>query len=102
MDLVRASIVQIGYLAQNSSEVNGNSVEWKQLADSAEEDRHTLCKFLEGQSIFTGLFNIYAETCKEMRDSIQPSSKESGTGRCSASRTKQMPKETETLKRSAA
>jgi hypothetical protein len=41
-------------------------------------DRHTLCKYLEGHGLFTGLFYKYATTYKEMRDSTQPSSMELG------------------------
>jgi hypothetical protein len=78
MGLVLASIVQIGQLVQNSPQVNGNGTKWKQLADRAEADRHTLCKFLDGQALFTGLFHIYAATCKETRDSLHPSSIQSG------------------------
>jgi hypothetical protein len=70
MDLVRASILQIGQLVQNSPQVNGNGTKWKQLADRAEADRHTLCKFLDGQALFTGLFHMYAATCKGMKDSL--------------------------------
>jgi hypothetical protein len=58
--------------------MNENSAKWKQLADRAEADRHTPCKFVDGQALLTGLFHMYAATYKEMRDSLQPSSKESG------------------------
>jgi hypothetical protein len=34
MNLVRASVVQIGQLVQNSSKENENGAIWKQLADS--------------------------------------------------------------------
>jgi hypothetical protein len=47
VDLVRASIVQIGQPVQNSPKVTGNGAKWKQLTDRAEADRHTLCKFLD-------------------------------------------------------
>jgi hypothetical protein len=70
--------VEIGHLVQNSSKVNGNGAKWKQLADRAVTDRRTLCKFLDGQALFTGLFHIYAATYKEMRDRLHPSSMESG------------------------
>jgi hypothetical protein len=73
-----ASIVQIGQPVQNSPKVNGNGAKWKQLANRAEADRHTLCKFLDGQGLFTGICHIYAATYKEMRDGLQPSSIESG------------------------
>jgi hypothetical protein len=33
---------------------------------------------LDGQALFTGLFHMYAATYKDMRDILQPSSKESG------------------------
>jgi hypothetical protein len=33
MNVVRASIVQIGQLVQTSTEVNENDTKWKQLAD---------------------------------------------------------------------
>jgi hypothetical protein len=58
--------------------VNGNDARWKQPADRAEADMRTLCKFLDGQALFTGLFHMYAATDKEMRGSLQPSSTESG------------------------
>jgi hypothetical protein len=77
VDLMRASIVQIGQLVQNSPKVNGNGARWKQLVDRAEADRHTLCQFLDPQALFTGLFHTYAPTYKEMGDSLQPSSMES-------------------------
>jgi hypothetical protein len=67
MDLVRTSIVQIEQLVQNSPKVNGNGTKWKQLAGIPQADRHTLCKFLDGQALFTSLFHIYAATYKEMR-----------------------------------
>jgi hypothetical protein len=73
MNLVRTSIVQIGQLIQNSPKVNGNGAKRKQQAD-----RHNLCKFLDGQALFSSLFHMYAEIYKEMRDSLQPSSTESG------------------------
>jgi hypothetical protein len=76
MDLVRASMVQTGQHVQISPKVNGNGAKWKQMADRAEADMHTLCKFIHGRALFTGLFNIYAATCKEMMDSLQPSSME--------------------------
>jgi hypothetical protein len=78
VDLVRTSIVQIGQLLQDSLKVNDNGVKWKQLTDRAEADRNTLCKLLDGQALFTGLFRMYAATYKERRDSLQPSSMESG------------------------
>jgi hypothetical protein len=68
----RDSIVQIG------PKVHGNGTKWKELADRAEADKHTLYKFLDGQALFTGLFHMYTTTYKELRDSLQPSSKESG------------------------
>jgi hypothetical protein len=58
--------------------VNRNSTKWKQLVDRAEVDRHTLCKFLDGQVLLTSLFHMYAAAYKELRDSLQLSSKESG------------------------
>jgi hypothetical protein len=53
-DLMQASIVQMGQIFQNYPKVNGNGAKWKQLADKAEADRHTHCKFLDGQAIFIG------------------------------------------------
>jgi hypothetical protein len=38
---------------------NGNN--WQ----TADTDRHMLCKFLDGQVLFTGLFHMYAATYKE-------------------------------------
>jgi hypothetical protein len=73
MNLVGVSIVQIGQLVQNSPKVNGNGAKWKQLADRGET-----CKFLDGQALFTGLFDMYEATYKEMRNSLQPSSIEQG------------------------
>jgi hypothetical protein len=58
--------------------VNGNGTEWKQLSNRAEADRHNHHKFLDGHVLFTGIFHMYAATYKEMRDSFQWSSKESG------------------------
>jgi hypothetical protein len=78
MDIQRASLVQIRQRVQNSPKVNGNDTKWKQLAERAEADKHSLCKFLDGQALFTGLFRMYAATYREMRDSLQPRSKESG------------------------
>jgi hypothetical protein len=46
--------------------------------DRAAADRHILCKFMDGQMLFTSIFHMYAATYKEMRDSLQPSSMESG------------------------
>jgi hypothetical protein len=63
---------------QNSPKVNGNGTKWKQLMDRAEANRHTLCKFIDAQALFTGLFHMYAAVCKEMRDSLQLSIEESG------------------------
>jgi hypothetical protein len=59
MDLVGASVLQIGQLVENTTKVTGNGAKWKQLADSAEADRHTLCNFLDEQKLFTGLFHMY-------------------------------------------
>jgi hypothetical protein len=75
---MRAPVIQIAQLVQNSLKVNGNGAKWKQLSDRAEADRHILCKFLDGQALFVILFHTYAVTYKEMRDSLQPSRKESG------------------------
>jgi hypothetical protein len=47
MDLVQASIVQIGHLVQNLPKVNENGAKWKQLANRAEAGRRTICKFLD-------------------------------------------------------
>jgi hypothetical protein len=58
--------------------VNRNGAKWKQLTNRAETDRHILCKFLDGQALFTGLFDMYATTYREMRGSLQPSSMEQG------------------------
>jgi hypothetical protein len=70
VDLVQASIVQIGQLVQNLPKVNGNGAKWKQLVDRAEADRHTFCKFLNGQMLYTSLFHTYAGAYREMRDSL--------------------------------
>jgi hypothetical protein len=51
---------------------------WRELADRYEADRHTLCKFLDWQLLFTGFFHMYAATYKEMNNSLKPSSKKSG------------------------
>jgi hypothetical protein len=75
---VQASVVQIGQLVQNLPKVNGNGAKWKQLADRVEANRHTLCKFTAGQTLFISIFHMYAATYKEMRDSLQPSSMELG------------------------
>jgi hypothetical protein len=58
--------------------VNGNGATWKQPTDRAEANIHTLWRFLDPQASFTGLFEMYAATYKEMRDCLKPSSKESG------------------------
>jgi hypothetical protein len=50
----------------------------EKLTDRAEANRHTLCKFIDGQALFTDLFHMYAAVCKEMRDSLQLSSEELG------------------------
>jgi hypothetical protein len=50
----------------------------KKLACRDEVDRHILCKFLDGQALFTDLYDMYAATYEEMRDSLQPRSKEPG------------------------
>lgn len=42
MDLLRASIVQLGQLVQNSPKVNGIAAKWKQLVDRVMADRRTL------------------------------------------------------------
>jgi hypothetical protein len=78
MDPVRASIVQTGQHVQNSPKVSGNGPKWKQLVDKAATGRHNFCKFLDGQALFTGLFITYVATYMQMRNSLQPSSKESG------------------------
>jgi hypothetical protein len=39
---------------------------------------HPLRKFLDGQALFTTIFHMYEALCKEMRESLQLSSKESG------------------------
>jgi hypothetical protein len=44
----------------------------------AEDDRYTLHHFLDGQALFGGLFHMNAATYKQMADSLQPSSMESG------------------------
>jgi hypothetical protein len=54
MDLLRASVVQMGHLVRYSSQVNKSGTKWKQLADGAEADSHIPCKFLDGHEIFTG------------------------------------------------
>jgi hypothetical protein len=78
MDLVQASIVQIGQLVQNLPKVNGNSTKWKQLVNRAEANRHTFCKFPDIQVLFIGLFHMYAATYKKIKGSFQQSSKELG------------------------
>jgi hypothetical protein len=100
MDLVRVSIVRTGQLVQNSPKVNGNGPKWKQLADKAEADRQNLCKFLDGQALFTGVFLTYVATYMQMRGSIQPSSKKSGHEDASQAqkKKKQTPKDRQTLK----
>jgi hypothetical protein len=77
-NLVWASIVQIGQLVQNSPEVNGYGAKFEQQAGKADADRHTLCKFLDGQAPFTSQFHKNAATEKEKRDILQPSSEELG------------------------
>jgi hypothetical protein len=67
VDLVRASLVQIGQLVQNLPEANGNGAKWKQLADRAEAGRHAFSKFLNRQVLYTSLFHMYAGACREMR-----------------------------------
>jgi hypothetical protein len=78
MDLVQASVVQTGQLVQIPLKVNGNGAKWKQPTDRAEADRHSLCQFLDQQSLFTGSFDMYAATYKEIRDDLQLSSMEPG------------------------
>jgi hypothetical protein len=103
MDQVRASIVQAGQLVQKSPKVNGKGADWKQLADRAEADRHTPCKFLDGHALFTGLFHMYAATYKEIWDSLQQSSMESGLEDVSqAEQKKNAKRETDTMNMSAA
>jgi hypothetical protein len=97
MNLVRASVVQIGQLVQNSPEMNKNCAKWEQLADKDDAYRHNLCKFLDGQELFTGLIS---HVCSSMHGNEgQPSADQQGirTGRCFASRTKQTPKERQNL-----
>jgi hypothetical protein len=60
IDLVQVSIVTTGQLAQNSPKVNGHGAKSKKLADRAEANRHTLCEFLDGEALFTGLFHVHA------------------------------------------
>jgi hypothetical protein len=82
MDLVRASIVQIGQLVQNSPKVNGNGAKWKQLAGSAEADRSTLCKWTGAN------YRLTSHVCTNIqRNEEQPSIEQQGigTGRCIAS-----------------
>jgi hypothetical protein len=45
--------------------VNGNDAKWKQLVDRAEANRHTLHKFLDGRTLFTGLFHMYVAAYRE-------------------------------------
>jgi hypothetical protein len=97
VDLVRASIVQIRQLVQNSPKVNGNGAKLKQLADRAEAVRHTVCKFLDGQALFTGLFHMCTATYKETRVNLQPSSKESRQDYVSQAEQNKRRKVTETL-----
>jgi hypothetical protein len=47
------------------------------IADILHYEAH-LCKFMDGQVIFIGLFHMYAATYKKMGDSLQSSSMESG------------------------
>jgi hypothetical protein len=49
---------------QNYPKVNGNGAKWKQLVDRAEADRHTLCKFLDGQVISANLIRMQQLTGK--------------------------------------
>jgi ribosomal protein L17 len=70
MDQVRPSVVQIEQLVTNSPNANANSAKWKQLANRAEAERRTLCKFIDGQALFACLFHTYAATYKETRDSF--------------------------------
>jgi hypothetical protein len=102
MDLLRVSVVWIEKLLQNSPKVNGNGAKWKQLADRAEASRHTICKFLDGQALFTGLIYMYTAPCKEMTTSLQPSSKELGQEDSSQAEQNNRRKVTETLEVSAA
>jgi hypothetical protein len=67
MDLVRASVVQISKLVQNTTKVTGTGAKWKQLTYRAEADRHTLCKFLDGEALFSCLVHMYTTTHKETR-----------------------------------
>jgi hypothetical protein len=62
---------------------------------------HTLCKFLDGKALFTGLFHVYAVIYKEMRDSLQPSIRESEEEDASQVEQTNAERGTETLKMSA-
>jgi hypothetical protein len=74
MDLVRNSAVQIRQLVKKSPKVNGNNTKREQLAD-----RHTLCKFLDGQALITGLFHTYAATYIQENEG-QPSTEQQEIG----------------------
>jgi hypothetical protein len=97
MDLMRAFVVKIGQFVQNSHKMNENGAKWKQLADRAKAERRTLCKIMDGQALFTGLFHMFAATYKAIRDSLQLSSMESGKEDVSQAEEKQMPKERQKL-----
>jgi hypothetical protein len=99
MDLVRASVVQIGQLVQNSPKMNGNGAKWKK---QTEADRRTFCKFLDSQALCTGLYHMYVATYKEMRDRFQPSNMESGQENVSQADKINAERETKTLEMSAA
>jgi hypothetical protein len=96
VDLVRASRVQ------NSPKADGNGAKWKELADRAEGNMRTVCKFLDGQALFTGLFHMYAATYKEIKDGLHPHSIESGQEDVSQTDQNKRERETETLKMGAA
>jgi hypothetical protein len=88
MDLVQASIVQIGQLVQNSPKVNGNGAKWKQLADRA----HPMQVSRWTVTVYQLISHI---CCNIQGNEGQPSTKQQGirTGRCFTSRTKQTLKE---------
>jgi hypothetical protein len=72
LTLVRTGLVEIGQLIQTSLQKNGNGVTWKRLIDQAENEKHILCKHLDGKALFTRMLRLYATTHRDLKESLLP------------------------------
>jgi hypothetical protein len=93
IELLKRGLRTIGQLVHISPSENGNGRVWKELIMKAEAERIVLSKHLDGKALFTAVLRLYAETHRELRETLLPEGKDTPEEVCEQRRRKRNPSE---------